>query len=464
MDYPFERNATEYTMSYDNTSAEFDIESKAEIEGLHHLHSHECNIFCQLRLFQLNSPHNSSLSSTTYSISISFLSISVYTFCCVLYQFFFWQTMENENVARLKPGIGKYNRKLQKSRDRGGLAPATLCLIFILRCSTLPTPHSSCFSYRRGHSECAREAPPNYGTAALSRDFIPAPRALVSLKFYRISFVVKNSAIWGLFGELLLEWATCSSCLWTSCEVSWMNWSPTWKGSIWTRRHCEPRQDNHLQNHRLVVSYRWQNGCLWMDCSLCTNSVEVHLADGSCLRSSTIVGVASNWKCGINVGHLYIWWKIHSIAWVLPRWFTFEQPSASGSFVDPLTASAVPTQRESSRPSFTARLASLSSFSFPTARSQRWFSNLKSTYTFSCRQELNSRDKDYYENVPECMSACCRCCTAPCREVGKILSTLFNWLTCNRQSNDEDDQTPPPISRYWKWLDFIIRRKKRVDT
>ncbi|PAV85840.1 hypothetical protein WR25_01951 [Diploscapter pachys] len=119
---------------------------------------------------------------------------------------------------------------------------------------------------------------------------------------------------------------------------------------------------------------------------------------------------------------------------LLPRWFTFEQPSASGSFVDPLTASAVPTQRESSRPSFTARLASLSSFSFPTARSQR--------------QELNSRDKDYYENVPECMSACCRCCTAPCREVGKILSTLFNWLTCNRQSNDEDDQTPPPISRY----------------
>ena len=45
MDYPFERNATEYTMSYNNTSAEFDIESKAEIEGLHHLHSYECNIF-----------------------------------------------------------------------------------------------------------------------------------------------------------------------------------------------------------------------------------------------------------------------------------------------------------------------------------------------------------------------------------------------------------------------------------
>ena len=42
MDYPFERNATEYTMSYNNTNAEFDIESKAEIEGLRHLHSHEC--------------------------------------------------------------------------------------------------------------------------------------------------------------------------------------------------------------------------------------------------------------------------------------------------------------------------------------------------------------------------------------------------------------------------------------
>ena len=59
------------------------------------------------------------LSPPTYNISISFLSISVYTFCCVLYQFFFWQTMENENVARLKPAIGKYNRKLQeKQRQR----------------------------------------------------------------------------------------------------------------------------------------------------------------------------------------------------------------------------------------------------------------------------------------------------------------------------------------------------------